>query len=91
LSPSLNISSNESALNSKNREEFVLILGFITFCIALLIRYFFVSKHEYYVNKVNVDKFNQEYNELLISLKNLSPEQMDKLINDCEEWFKNKR
>ena len=65
----------------------MLILAVLMLGIMALIRYYFVEKHACYIAKVNYHLEVEEYDELLKKLKSLSPDQLEKLIDKCENHF----
>jgi uncharacterized membrane protein len=66
----------------------MLILGALVFSIMILMRYYFVTKHECYISKVNYHIEVGNHVELMKKLQSLSPTQLEDVIEKCEIHFK---
>lgn len=63
----------------------------VIFVLCLLIRTFFTTKLQYDAHKIAMEKEIKENDEFLEKLKNLTPEQTDRLLAQCEEWLENQK
>jgi hypothetical protein len=71
---------------------FILIM--FMFFIMFLIRFFYTQKLEYEIEKDNFYiklKDYEEWKNLEGKLKKMTPNQLDNLIIDCQEWLKKKK
>lgn len=69
----------------------MLVIFAVTCSVIFIIRAYFTNKHVYNMHSCYLKTEIHEYNDLYEKLKKLSPEQMDKLISDGEEFFNLKK
>ena len=66
------------------------LIFLLPFFIIFIIQAFFASKLQYDLYGDDARRQIEENNALIDKLKKLSPEQMDKLVLECEEWLHRK-
>jgi hypothetical protein len=68
-----------------------LVLIAITGCIAFLIKFLFIQKQDLSLLQSGNYVIREDYEALEKKLRSLTPEQLDRLVEKCEEELKNAR